>query len=45
MSPNQLETITHHAMLVVCGQFGRSINLIRKMTLLRKVIFKKAQTD
>ena len=31
MSPNQLETITHHTMLVVWGQFAQSIGLIRKI--------------
>jgi hypothetical protein len=31
MNPNQLETLTHHAMLVVWGQFAQSIGLIEKI--------------
>ncbi len=48
MNQNQLETLTHHAMLVVWGQFAQSIGLIEKIQavpLHQKTVEHRPQTE
>ena len=47
MNQNQLETLTHHAMLVVWGQFAQSIGLIEKIQVVplhQKTVEHRPQT-